>query len=115
MIEAKDLIKLIKACKASNVSSLKLGDLELKFGPGDAAPISVPATGDAVETPSAEQLKAIEEQVRLQNNASDADDELAHMQVENPMEFETLLAERELSDGRSGIEEIEYRRLEQVI
>lgn len=114
-IDAKDLVKVIKACKASGVSALKLGDLELKFQTGDAEKTSVPATGDAVETPSAEKLKAIEERSALIENAEDADEELAHMQVENPAQFEELLVQRELISGGSDIIEDDNRRVEQAL
>jgi hypothetical protein len=115
--EAKNLIEVMLACKASGISSMKCGDLELKFGnTGDAAPISVPETVEAVETPSVEQLKEIEELQALQNNADDADDDLATMAIEDPVEFEELLVQRELTDGGNGSDnfiEVENRRVEQ--
>lgn len=117
-IENLNLIRVIKACKASGVSYLRLGDLELKFVTGDAERPSIP-TGETVKIPSAEKLKEIEETEAIKENADEADDELAHMQVEDPLQFEELLVQRELIDGgRSDTEQIietENRGIEQVV
>jgi hypothetical protein len=116
VIEVSDLVKLVKACRASGVSNLKYGDLELKFVTGEAeqAPIS-PSEVDKI--PSAEELKVEQEQSALQENADDADDQLAFMAVEDPIQFEQLLVEREFINGGSNdnIIEVENRRIEQAV
>jgi C4-type Zn-finger protein len=97
-IEAKDLIKIIKACKGSGVSQLKLGEMEIRFGPGEAAKPQVP-TVESVETPTDQELEEVKESVELRERLDSADEELAFMQVENPALFEELLVQREL-EGR---------------
>lgn len=111
-VEVSDLIKLIKACRASGVSNMKYGDLELKFGPGDADKISIEPS-EIVKIPSAEELKVASEHAAEQENADDASEDLALMAIENPELFEELLVERELIDGGSNeYIEVENRRIE---
>lgn len=119
VIEGKDLIKLIKACKASGVSNLKIGDLELQFVAGEAEQTPI-KTRETVKVPSAEELKDIEADSQEQMNLEDAEDELAFMAVDDPAQFEELLVQREFKDGdgNSGgntIHELENRRIEQDV
>jgi hypothetical protein len=95
MIKAKELVEVIKACKASSVSYLKLGDLELKFGPDDAAQTPI-APGETEPIPTAEELKVIEEDAAILRNGAEVDDEVAFMQMEDPVQFEELLTSGEL-------------------
>lgn len=95
MIEAKYLAKIIKACRESQVKHLKLGDLEISFATGEAEETKV-RTGDTVNPPTENELKEIERAVTDNAVLDRADEELAHMQVENPGLFEELLVQREL-------------------
>lgn len=97
-IDSKSLVKVIKACRASHVSYLKLGELELKFGPDEAA--QTPATkSETFVVPTDAELKVLEEAAAIRQNGSDADDELAYMLLDDPVQYEELLANRELESG----------------
>lgn len=96
-ISAKDLTKLIKACKLNNVSEIECGNVKIKFATGEAAKLV--ETGETVPTPTATQLKQIQEQVTLQRNSEEADDEMAFMAMENPSLFEELLVQNDLSNN----------------
>lgn len=102
-IDANELIKLIRAAKKAGVSEMKYGELEIKFGPGEAAQSLVPA-GETVEPPTDKELEQVDEASRKEEMLDQADEELAHMQVENPALFEEMLIQRELElsgdDGR---------------
>lgn len=100
-IEAKDLIKLVKACRTSGVSSLKIGDVEIKFKAGDAAELPRIAPSEVVNPPSADELKEIEKDVSERQELSDMESELDHMLLENPVLYEELLVQRELEGGGS--------------
>lgn len=104
-IDAKYIARIIKVCRESNVRSLRMGDLEINFVPGDAAEVKVVA-GEAVKPPTLEELKEIERSVQDNSVLDRADEELAHMQVENPVLFEQLLVERELEGRGDEREEI---------
>lgn len=93
-ISAKDLTKLIKACKLNGVSEFKCGPIEIKFGTGEAAELV--STGETVRTPTKKELEQIQELSLLQRNADEAEDEMAFMAIENPGLFEELLVQNDL-------------------
>lgn len=93
--EAKDLAIVLRACKASGVTELKIGDIEIKFGLVESRQISN-RPGDTVPVPSVEQLREAEELVNIQENVDSADDQLAFMHIDDPAQFEQLLIEKEL-------------------
>lgn len=94
-INAKDLTKIIKACKESGVTRLKIGAVEMEFAPREP----VKLTGDAVLVPTAEQLTEAEDRALLVRDVEDREDHLAHMAVEDPARLEELLVQRELEVG----------------
>lgn len=96
-IEGKDLPRIIRACKASGVTKLKVGEIEIEFGVSQ--PIPVQPTSETVLVPTAEQLKATEENSNIQENVEFVEDQLAHMAVESPELLEQLLIEKELESA----------------
>lgn len=98
-IEVRDLAKLIKICKASGVSELKIGDTEIKFG-GSEDP-QLYQTRDTVRVPTAKQLRETEELINIKENVDFVDDQLALMQIENPAQLEELLIQRELESVKT--------------
>lgn len=96
--EAKDLAVILKACKASGVTELKIGDIEIKFGLVESLQTSN-RPGETVQVPSVEQLREAEELVNVQANIESADDQLAFMHIDDPSQFEQLLIEKELESS----------------
>lgn len=97
-IDAKDLIKLINACKRARVAELKVGEVHVKFVAGDAEQ----TTEKSVESNfsiSAQEVKVQEETTLVQQNVEAIEDRLAHMAVENPVEFEDLLIQGVLENS----------------
>lgn len=99
-IEAKDLSKIIRACKASGVTKLKIGDVEIEFRNDEP----VKLTGDAVLVPTADELTEAEKRALLERDIADREDNLAHMAVEDPAKLEELIIQRELeiADTQAG-------------
>lgn len=104
-IDTKELVKIIKACRLAGVKELKVGELELRFGTGEAAEPQVLAR-ENVRPPTDKELKAIEARLEEKDILDRADEELAHMQVEDPLQFEELLIQRELEPSGQGPDEI---------
>lgn len=94
-IDAKDLIKVIRACNKIGVRRLKTADVEIEFGPGEAAQLSEPQ-GETSVPPTTEELEAAGNAALREEGLNMADEELAHMQVENPAMFEEMLINREV-------------------
>lgn len=75
LASTKSLCKLIKVCVKSNVTSLKLGDIQLEFGTQTRVPIlaqtradefqAVKITEEAIKDDRAEQLSQEVEDLRL--------------------------------------------------
>jgi malic enzyme len=93
--EAKDLATVLRACKATGVKELKIGDIEIKFGVTETRQAEEPK-GETYIVPSAEQLREAEELVNIQENVDSVDDQLAFMHIDDPSQFEQLLIEKEL-------------------
>lgn len=96
---AEELIKVLKACKSARVTELKVGDIEVKLH-GIENPGSGKMTDSSVTIPTDSELEDAHSEAELHKDASDADEQLAFMQIEEPAEYERLLVERELEDGR---------------
>ena len=94
--DAKDLIRILKACREAQVTELKIGDIEVKFGPGEAAQ----TTPKGFEYPQVTELELNEatKQVNVSENLTEAEDRLDLMQIEDPALYERLIIERELED-----------------
>lgn len=92
-----DLLRLIEACGKAGVSNLKLGkDIELTFG-GKADPAKVPVEVKA-NTPLEE---AIEKESFVKAEADIRKDRLESMILEDPSNFERLLASGDLVDDET--------------
>ena len=96
-VNLKELSKLLKSCKANGVVELKIGDVEIKFVTADASQIQEQRI--EIPVPTQLQLDEAQEIAAVQKNFRDAQDELAHMAVDNPAQFEQLLIEQELESG----------------
>jgi hypothetical protein len=96
-IEAKDLVKIIKACVRANVTELKIDDVSIKFGPSEVA--KPPEQKSEILVPSQQELEAESEKALVLDNVESAEERLANLQIENPALFEQLLLERELENS----------------
>jgi hypothetical protein len=102
--DARDLIRILKACKQAQVTELKIGDIEVKFGPGEAAELKTTRTEPPVVTET--ELKETESETRIVDSFVDAEDRLDLLQIDDPALYERLILERELVDnGRNEIAE----------
>lgn len=97
-IEAKDLAKIIKACVRANVSELKIGDIQIKFGSSEVA--KPQEQKSEIQVPSESELESESEKANLMENIESSDEQLANIHLENPALFEQLMIEKELEgDG----------------
>jgi hypothetical protein len=100
-VDFEKLAKLLKACKASGVSDLKIGSIEIKFRLSDIKHKPKQVIEMDVPIPTAEMLKEVQESANIQANLESADDQMDFMQIEDPSLYERLIVERELeADGR---------------
>lgn len=92
-----ELVKLIKACRASGVSELSLGDLSISFGDQTKVDLKAPTVTQTKGTEiKAEEISA--EDLETQSRQT-KEEQLAFMQIENPSAFEQLMIEGELEDA----------------
>ena len=102
--DASELIRILKACKQAQVTELKIGDIEVKFGPGEAAELKTTRTETPVVTET--ELKEIEIKTNIVESFVDAEDRLDLLQIDDPSLYERLILEREIEDnGRNEITE----------
>lgn len=97
-LSAKELVKLIKACRANGVSQLSFGDIRLEFGTKTMPSIEQPST---IQTKDVDQAKVEEIAIkdREKSELEIRQEQLEFMQLENPALFEQLLIERDLVNG----------------
>ena len=96
-IKLKELKSLIKVCKVNGVSRVKLGDIEVELT-GDAASSIKVGQKTALSTPQTNDAE--EKTAVVQENLERIDEKLNQLHVEDPVEFERLLVQRELErDG----------------
>lgn len=93
-----ELIKVLKACKSARVTELKIGDIEVKLAGNEKPQARKRASEFPIPTDS--ELEDAHNDAELRKDVEDADEQLAFMQIEAPEEFERLLVERKLEDGR---------------
>lgn len=98
---ADEFIRLIKACRSARVTELKVGEIEVKFEPGEAAQALKRRTANPIVTET--ELKSAIDKVKVEENLSEGVDRLDLLQIEDPSLYEQLILERELVD--SGREE----------
>lgn len=96
-IDFKGLGDLLKACKSAGVVELKISDtgVEVKFG-SDQRTKKTPASEIAI--PSDQEMNLAVKEALDSKTQFDADEELAHMQVDNPALYEELIVQRELQE-----------------
>ncbi|MFA9263201.1 MAG: hypothetical protein ACEQSB_07770 [Undibacterium sp.] len=92
-LDVESVCRILKTCHESGVSELTFAGLKVKFGvPATAseemlAPVS-PVVAHEIE---AEAIAQAESRIR--------EDQLANLPLENPLAFEELLAQGELTDA----------------
>jgi hypothetical protein len=100
MLTAKDIAQIIKACKNAGVKELKLADFSLTFG-------NEPASSPESESISEEPISAdvLEAQIRQEKEDIEMQEATAKqlsldaLMIEEPAEYERLIAEGELKDA----------------
>lgn len=95
-----ELKELIEFCKDKGAAEVNFGELKVVFGSQTKA---------ILQTPTIDQTKAIEDQTQqietqaLSEASQNLDeDDLAVMQIEDPVRYERMLIEGELEDDVSG-------------
>lgn len=93
-LAVSEISAIIKACRTNGVALLKWGDFEIHLGPDASLNPKVLKPKKIKSDPVAE--KAVVEKATLQANADTIDDEIATLQVEDPVEFEKMIVQGEL-------------------
>lgn len=103
---AKDLIRVLKACRESRVAELKIGDISVKFGNDDTTePVNL---GTLPPKLSDDEFHKAALNNNVRENLTAAEDRLALLQIDNPAEYERLVLERELEDSGKSAEIAEH-------
>ena len=95
--DANELIRVLKACRQVGVSELKIGDVEVKFGPGETAQAQKVEVESQTLTDT--ELEQAVNKANLSANIADAESRLNLMQIDNPALYEQLVLEQELEDN----------------
>jgi len=100
--DAKDLIRVLRACNQARVSELKIGNIEVKFVAGETVQTKIRPS--EVDLMTDQELKEAEQEVNISENLTEAEDRLDLLQIDDPSLYEQLVIERELEDrGRNEI------------
>lgn len=102
-----ELKELIETCGKNGVRELSLKDFKVVFG---SQTKEIPLTPTVYQTKEAEvQSQLVEKEALTQASHELDENDLAVMQVEDPVRYEQLMIEREIEDdrSRSGITDIE--------
>lgn len=96
-----ELKKLIELCGKNGVSELSLGEFKVVFASQTKEVAETPAV---IQTKETEVQSQVVEKEALAQASKDLDEnDLAVMQIEDPIRYEQLMIERELEDdGPSG-------------
>jgi hypothetical protein len=94
---ADEFIRVIKACRLARVTELKVGEIEVKFEPGEAAQAKTRQTASLIVTET--EMKQATDKVNVEENLADGVDRLDLLQIEDPSLYEQLILERELIDS----------------
>jgi hypothetical protein len=96
-LSATEVCLIIRACSESQVTQLKLGDLEISLGHKAPEPVLTAPTPDTAISEIQTQIEKeelVEQEIRLR------DDQIKQMLIEDPYEAEKLMIKGELeSDG----------------
>ena len=102
-VDSKDICRIIKLCADSGVSKLKISTLEVEFfGSG----VVTTSTGKKITERPREQARVEQEDIELAEKRI-REDQRENLILENPEEYERLIASGELTD-----EAIDNRRTE---
>lgn len=95
-LNLKKLAKILNYCKNNGVLSLEYGDLKISMAPPEKQVMTpVPQARG-----SAKQAERIEEQANVQSQFDEAREDLSTLHVEDPVLFEKLQLQGELSEGQ---------------
>ena len=94
--DAKDLVRVLKACRQAGVTELKIGDIAVKFGASEIPQTEKVRIEHQPLTES--ELETAVKKANISDNVADAEDRLDFMQIDNPSLYEQLVIERELED-----------------
>ena len=94
--KSKEIIAIIRTCRAQGVSSFQHGDLHICFGTPAIEKSTNPAEPPAIGTEG--EIARIETEGLIQEEIKVKDDELATMLIEDPARYEELLSEGDLTD-----------------
>ena len=109
ILTSDEVCAIIKACNDARVAVLKFGDLEIQFHQ-KVEPLAFehgPQGWQRLQ-PTQPEAEISEQQQQLHEKSFDADeirvkqDQLDQMLIEDPHEFEKLMAQNELEDEESG-------------
>jgi len=99
---AKELIRVLKACRENGVAELKVGEIVVKFGHETPDQITA-TTGHENPVGFDDELKKAAERANVDENLSEAEGSLELMQISDPATYERLIIERELEEiGKPG-------------
>lgn len=101
---ASELSKIIKACKEAKVKELRLGDLHVIFEiiePKIEATIPQPPSSQEAKIKAEELARNFLEKQEFETK----EERLARMALEDPAQFEDLMASGDLEDGGKEIQE----------
>lgn len=98
-VNLKELAKFIKICRISQVTEVKIGEIEIKFQSRETP--EAKELVSEIPIPSDHDLKEAQSNSVVQQNVESAEDRMDHMHVEDPVMFERLLVERELEDNEA--------------
>lgn len=92
-LTAKEICEIIKACKDSEVSSLKFGELKLKFGPPKAKFVRPEQTQEISEIDYEPTEDSVEIDPNLETTQKEILDEveMANLALEDPEAYEEML------------------------
>lgn len=101
-LKSKDICNIIRVCSKSHVSRIKMGDLEIEFR-GSGIEKQVPVTiAEATNCEKPQNLEAsyatVEEEVIEQEGVKLREEQLLQMAIEDPVEYEKLIASGDLED-----------------
>lgn len=94
-MQFKEVLSLIKACRANAISELTLGDLRIVIG--DAG--TLPLAPKFVSKGTNKKIEDIRREANLMENLEFSADSLAHALVEDPAEYERMIILGELEKG----------------
>jgi hypothetical protein len=104
-MRATDLIKIIDALKSSGCTHFKHGDLELKFSLGETRELGLGP--EKTDPPSEKELEQASGEASIEDQARSIDEYLSTLAIEDPLQYEELVVQRELEFSGSTIDEEE--------